>query len=215
MLECWLAERKDMFTWLLVLIFIAILGYFGLYTYNKLASASQYIRTAWDELDVLLTQRYQILGETIRKVANFTNREQALVQKLIDLRYTALLLQKKGGNRSFQENMITAEIPNICDLLKKYTELKDDKQMMNLLKELISITEHIQVAIRLYNKTAQLINSLIQTFPASLIADMWHFTSVNPIEFQDVALPNLDSSNEATSTSEEKTPKKERGKGKI
>ena len=182
-----------MFTWLLVLIFIAILGYFGLYTYNKLANATQYIRTAWGELDVLLTQRYQILGETIRKVASFTNREQSLVQKLIDLRYTALLLQKKGGNRSFQENMITAEIPSLCDLLKKYPELRNDKQMMNLLKELLSVTEHIQAAIRLYNKTAQLINSLIQTFPASLIADMWHFTRVDLIEFQDVALPTFTS----------------------
>ena len=180
-----------MFTVVLVIVFIVVLAYFGLYTYNKLASATQYIHTAWDELDVLLSQRYEILGNMIRKTASFTNREQNLVQKLIDLRYTALLLQKKGANRSFQENMITAEIPHLCELLVKYPELKDDKAFMGTLKDLIAVTNQIQAAIRLYNKTAKMINDLVETFPASLIADMWHFTSMDLVELQEVTLPDV------------------------
>ena len=197
-----------MFTLILVLAFVAVLGYFGLYTYNKLASASQYIQTAWGELDVLLSQRYQILADLIRKIANFTNREQSLVQKLIDLRYTALLLQKKGADRSFQENMITAEVPEVCSLLKKYPELKEDKAFMDSLRDLVSISNQIQAAIRLYNKTAKLINDLVQNFPASLVADMWHFTSQDLIEIQDVVLPNIDHLGEQPAATEN-TEKKE------
>lgn len=180
-----------MFTFVLVIVFIVVLAYFGLYTYNKLANATQYLHTAMDELDGLLSQRYEILGNVIRKTAGFTNREQSLVQKLIDLRYTALLLQKKGADRSFQENMITAEIPTLCELLIKYPELKDDKAFMGALKDLISVTNQIQAAIRLYNKTAKMINDLVETFPASLIADMWHFTAMDLVKIQEVALPDV------------------------
>ena len=196
-----------MFTLILVIIFIAVLGYFGLYTYNKLASASQYIHTAWNELDALLSQRYQILADLIHKLANFTNREQSLVQKLIDLRYTALLLQKKGADRSFQENMITSAIPDVCALLKKYPELKDDKAFMDSLKDLVSISNQIQVAIRLYNKTAKMINDLVQTFPASLIADMWHFTSQDLIAIQDAELPDIDHLGEVPAEKEDEQQK--------
>ncbi|MBP5160842.1 MAG: LemA family protein [Alphaproteobacteria bacterium] len=196
-----------MFTLVLVLVFVAVLGYFGLYTYNKLASASQYIQTAWGELDVLLSQRYQILADLIRKIANFTNREQSLVQKLVDLRYAALLLQKKGADRSFQENMITAAVPDVCALLKKYPELKEDKPFMDSLKDFVSISNQILASIRLYNKTAKLINDLVQTFPTSLVADMWHITSQDLIAIQDVVLPDVDHLGEQPQA--ENTEKKE------
>lgn len=181
-----------MFTSLLVIVFIVILAYFSLYTYNKLAAATQYISTAWEELDGLLSHRYAVLAALIRKINSVTNREQTLVQKLIDVRYTAMLLQKRGADRSFQENSISTSVSDLCDLLKKYPQLKEDQQMIDLLKEFIAVTDQIQHATRLYNKTAAMINNLADTFPASLIADMWHFKRVDPVSFQETLLPDLD-----------------------
>ena len=180
-----------MFTLFLVVIFVVILAYFTMYTWNKLVSATQYTKTAWEELDALFSQRYQVLAKLIRKIVSFTNREQNLAQKLIDYRYAAILIQEKGGDRSFSESKITSAIPEVCDLLKKYPELKDDKTMVDLVEELLSVTDQIQVSVRLYNKTATMINELIKTFPASIIADIWHFSSLSLISIQEAALPDI------------------------
>ena len=180
-----------MFTLLLVVIFVAILAYYTMYTWNKLASATQYTKTAWEELDALLSQRYQVLAKLIRKIVSFTNREQNLAQKLIDYRYAAVLIQEKGGDRSFSENKITSAIPDICELFKKYPELKKDKTMVSLVEELLSVTDQIQASIRLYNKTATMINELIKTFPSSIIADIWRFSPLSLIAIQETTLPDI------------------------
>ena len=193
-----------MLTLLLVIIFVGILAYYTMYTWNKLASATQYTKTAWEELDALLSQRYQILAKLIRKIVSFTNREQNLAQKLIDYRYAAVLIQEKGGDRSFSENKITSAIPEVCELFKKYPELKNDKTMVGIVEELLDVTNQIQSSIRLYNKTANMINSLVKTFPASIIADIWHFSPLSLIAIQETVLPDINTVLGKTSPEESK-----------
>jgi len=58
--------------------------------------------------------------------------------------------------------------------VEAYPELKAEKLFMSLSRSITDVEEHLQAARRVYNSNVSRINSMIVTFPTSIVAGMVH-----------------------------------------
>ena len=70
---------------------------------------------------------------------------------------------------------LDSAISRLLVVVENYPELKADTQFINLQDELAGTENRISVARQDYNNAAKEYNTKIQSFPASIIAGLFHF----------------------------------------
>jgi len=73
------------------------------------------------------------------------------------------------------ENAITAGLGRLIAVAEAYPDLKANQNFLALQEELIGTESKIAYARQFYNDQVALLNTLIQKFPANVIAGLGHF----------------------------------------
>ena len=76
------------------------------------------------------------------------------------------MAEKNKASHMMDENM-----NKINALMESYPELKSSENYLELQKSILDVEEHLQAARRLYNSNISILNQLIVTFPASMVAN--------------------------------------------
>ena len=79
-------------------------------------------------------------------------------------------------------------------IVENYPELKADTTFVNLQDELAGTENRIQTMRKDYNKAVSNYNKTIQTFPASIIANMKNFEKASYFEVEEgkASVPNVE-----------------------
>ena len=83
--------------------------------------------------------------------------------------------------------MISGALKSLFALSEAYPDLKANQNFLNLQEELTGTEGRIAYARQFYNDTVQRYNTKIQTFPAVVLAGMFHFTPREYFEVDDTA----------------------------
>lgn len=153
---------------IIALILIIILWFVG--TMNRLRSLALKVQEAESGIDVALTKRFAILMKLLETIKEETKQENEALKKTIQWQNGIPMNASIRDKEEFLSQM-DAVAKGIDDIIEQHPTLIADVLFKDLQVGVANTEEQLQAARRLYNATVGAINTIIATFPDSIVAN--------------------------------------------
>lgn len=174
----------------IVLVLIAVVAIYVIFAYNRLVQLQNLTKEGWSGIDIQLKQRANLIPNLVESVKGYMGHERGVLEKVTELRSQAML-SGSVHERAQNENMLTSALRQLFAVSENYPDLKASQNFIDLQQTLTSIENQIQMARRYYNGTVRDLNIAIQSFPSNIIANSFHFQTVEYFEIDDAAERNV------------------------
>lgn len=174
----------ETYLWLILGILV-VLGLWVVVIYNGLIKLKVRTNEAWSDIDVQLKRRYDLIPNLINTVKGYATHERELFEKVTQARANAMNAQNPQA-KAQAENMLTGALKSLFAVAENYPQLRASENFLELQRELSDTENKIQAARRFYNGNVRDLNTKIQVFPDSIIANMLRF---EPREFFEIEEP--------------------------
>jgi LemA protein len=164
---------------------VVLAALWAVLTFNRLVSLRNRVDNGWSQIDVQLRRRYDLIPNLVETVKGYATHERELFEHVAEARSQAASAQ--GVEQQAQaENIITAGLRQLMAVAENYPELKANENFLALQEELSGTESKIAYSRQFYNDQVALLNTKIEQFPSSLIANLFHF---EPRKFFDIDEP--------------------------
>ncbi len=157
---------------LLAVLVLALL--FVAWAFNRLVSIRNRVDNGWSQIDVQLKRRYDLIPNLVETVKGYAEHERELFEHVAQMRSQAM--QASDVPQQAQaENAVTAGLRQLLAVAENYPDLKANQNFLALQEELTSTESKIAYARQFYNDQVMRLNTMIQRFPANLVARRFGF----------------------------------------
>jgi LemA protein len=139
-------------------------------TYNKFVKYRNRIEEAWSTIDVALKRRANLIPNLVRVIEGYSAHENKIFEEKI-----RQLSGDSDSSRIEQESKITKSLGGLLAIAEAYPDLKASENFLDLQNSLDEIEQEIQQARNRYNGYIGRLNTLVESFPSSLIAQKFDF----------------------------------------
>lgn len=175
--------------WVLLAL-AALAGVWLILVYNRLVAARQRVREGWSGIDVQLKRRANLVPNLVRTVEGYVDHEAAVLQAVTETRARVQASESAGagaGDRQQAEGELSTALMRLFAVAEDYPELQADEGFLELQRTLAALEDQIQKARRYYNGTVRELNTLVETFPNSLVAGRFGFRQADYYEVEHAA----------------------------
>ena len=158
--------------------------------YNQLVSLRNRIENAWSQIDVQLRRRYDLIPNLVETVKGYATHEKDVFEKVVQAR-SAGINAGTVKDQGQAENMLTGALKSLFAVAEAYPELKANENFMMLQEELSGTESKIAYSRQFYNDTVMAYNTLIQVFPANIIANNFGFKESEYFPMDETARENV------------------------
>ena len=169
---------KQVTLYLLGLLLIATLSGCG---YNTMQANEEAVIAAWGNVESSYQRRNDLIPNLVEVVKGYAKHEADTLKAVTEARAKvgSMQLSKEVINdpaalTKFQQNQgeLSSALSRLMVVAEKYPDLKANQNFLDLQKQLEGTENRINVARERYNKTVQLFNTSIRTFPNSMTNSM-------------------------------------------
>jgi LemA protein len=172
-----------MSTTTVILIVIAVVALWSVYSYNCLVSLVNQAKEAWADIAVQLKRRYDLIPNLVETVKGYAAHESSAFENVTKARAAAMGASSSNPAVQAQtENMLSGALKTLFAVSEAYPDLKANQNFLQLQKELGDTEDKIQASRRFYNTTVMALNTTEQSFPSNLIASMFSFKPMDLFE---------------------------------
>jgi LemA protein len=162
---------------LVVLIVVLVLAVAGpLLVYNRLVRLRNVTRESWRDIDTELQRRYDLIPNLVNTVKGYAAHEQQTFEAVTEQRADAMRGVREPEQQGPREQALAQGVTQLLAVAERYPDLKASEQFLALQRQLSDTEDRIQVARRIYNANVRAYDTLVQTFPAMLVARWFNFT---------------------------------------
>ena len=154
---------------ILVIIAVMLVG-----MYNTLVQMRVRCDSAWSDIDVQLKRRHDLIPNLVETVKGYAAHEKGTFENIAKFRSQAMQATTPEG-KAVAENQLTGALKSLFAVAENYPELKASEQFMKLQGSLSQTEDSIQNARSYYNQVVRDLNTTIQSFPNSILANMFGF----------------------------------------
>lgn len=168
-----------------LLAFGVVLVVYTVGIYNGLVTLRENIRVAWANIDVLLKQRHDELPKLIETCKRYMQFEQETLEKVMRARSSVSEASAAGNVAAVgaAEQQLRSGMTRLFAVAESYPQLKSDENFRTLQARISALEESIADRRELYNDQVNLNNIRVKTFPDSIIASQFGFTTAHLLEF--------------------------------
>ena len=172
---------------------------FVIATFNRLVRARNHCNEAWSGIDTELKRRYDLVPNLVATVRGYAQHERDLLEQVTALRDQCARNDGTPRQQAESEQPFQRALHALIMRVENYPDLKASGNFLELQRELANTEDRIQAARRFYNGNVRENNNLVQMFPSSLVAGLFHFGLREFFEIDDevvrrapsVALPEV------------------------
>jgi LemA protein len=174
-------------TWPWIVLAVVVVVVLALvWIYNRLVSLRTRVDNGWSQIDVQLRRRADLIPNLVETVKGYAAHERELFEHVAEAR--ARSIEASGVPQQAEaENQVTAGLRQLLAVVESYPELKANQNFLALQEELIGTESKIAYARQFYNDQVMRLNTLIQSFPSSLVASAFGFEERPFFEIDDPA----------------------------
>jgi LemA protein len=173
-------------TYLIVIIAVlVVLALWIVMIYNGLIKLKVRTNEAWSDIDVQLKRRYDLIPNLINTVKGYATHEKELFENVTKARANAMNAQNPE-EKAGAENMLSGALKSLFAVSENYPDLKANENFLELQRELSDTENKIQASRRFYNGNVRDLNTKIQVFPDSIVANMLKIGKREFFEIEDV-----------------------------
>lgn len=158
---------------IIIIVIIAIVVLFTIVNYNSLIKYRNWVKESWEQIDVQLERRHDLIPNLVNIVKGFAKHEQETLEKVIQARSN--LVSGTPQERIDADNDIQNALSSIFALSESYPDLKANQNFLSLQEELKTTENKIAYSRQLYNKTVAEYNIKRESFPTNIIASIFNF----------------------------------------
>ncbi|HFK5560722.1 TPA: LemA family protein [Elizabethkingia anophelis] len=171
---------------IVVIALVVIVLLYGVSVYNKLVKFRNLVQEAWSSIDVMLKKRYDLIPNLVETVKGYATHERETLDSVTQARTMA----KNAGSvqeKEVAEKNLNQAMMNLFAVAEQYPDLKANTNFQQLQNELSSLESDIEKSRRYYNGTVRENNTLVESFPSNIIANMYKFEKAPFFELQNTA----------------------------
>jgi len=177
----------------LIVAFILIALWFFA-TYNRLIVMEQEVENAWSNIDVVLQERYDSLGNMARAAEDFAKGvEKDLFEQFAKARMAAATASQSGNvaDVNAAEGMMANILPKISLVVEDHPDLTASPLYANIQEEIDEQNERIADRRELYNAKVRNWNVIIRQIPSNFVAMVMGAESKDYFEATNTENPEL------------------------
>jgi LemA protein len=145
-------------------------------TYNRFVHLRNLTRESWRDIDTELQRRYDLIPNLVETVKGYAVHEQQTFEAVTAQRADAMASSREPDEQATREQALGRGVAQLMAVAERYPELRASEQFLSLQQQLADTEDRIQVARRIYNANVRAYDTLVDTFPALVIARMFGFT---------------------------------------
>jgi len=158
----------------IVLGIVAVVLLAAVWIYNRLVTLRTRVDNGWSQIDVQLRRRADLIPNLVETVKGSAAHERELFERITEAR--ARSLGATGvADQADAENQVSTGLRQLLAVVENYPDLKANQNFLALQEELIGTESKIAYARQFYNDQVMRSNTLIQSFPSSIIARAFGF----------------------------------------
>jgi LemA protein len=142
--------------------------------YNRMVARRQAVDNSWAQIETALQRRHDLIPNLVEAVKGYAQHERDTFEQVTKARTGALAAQAPPSQAAAEDGL-TAALGRLMVVAEQYPELRATENFQKLQQSLSETEDQIAITRRVYNDTVQTYNTLIQQFPAVLIAGAFHF----------------------------------------
>jgi LemA protein len=172
---------------IVVVVVLAILVFGIVGIYNGLVRLRNGYKNAFQQIDVQLTRRHDLIPNLVETVKAYMAHERGTLEAVIQARNSAITAKTAAtanpgdpaamGQLASSEGQLSSALGRLFALTESYPDLKASSNMMQLSEELTSTENRIAFARQAYNDSVMTYNNRREVFPAVVFAGMFGFTA--------------------------------------
>jgi len=178
----------------LIVIGVLVLAVlYGVSIYNRLVKLRNLVQEAWSSIDVMLKKRHDLIPNLVETVKGYATHERETLENVTRARNLAVGADSVEGKEIAEKNLNQAMM-NLFAVAEQYPDLKANANFQQLQAELSSIENDIEKSRRYYNGTVRESNTLVESFPSNIVANMYKFEKSKFFELDNIAereVPNV------------------------
>ncbi len=171
--------------WIGVGLVVLVLLYV-IFTYNRLVRLRVRSENAWSQIDVQLRRRYDLIPNLIETVSAYATHEREVFENVAMARSGAEAASGVAAQAE-AENRVTRSLRQLIAVAENYPELKANQNFLALQEELVGTESKIAFARQFYNDQVAALNTLIDSFPSTLVARVGRFEHREFFEIEEPA----------------------------
>ncbi len=160
----------------IVIVAVAVLAIaaFVWLTYNRMVAKRQAAESSWAQIDVALRRRHDLIPVLVESVKGYAAHERATFENVSEARSEAIAAE--GPRRqAAAEGTLGRAADRVLVVAEAYPELEASANFARLQADLREAEDQIAITRRVYNDTVETYNTLIQVFPAVIVARVFGF----------------------------------------
>lgn len=171
--------------WVLLGIAVLILLW-AIGVYNMLIRGRTRVEEGLSDIEVQLNRRYDLIPNLVNTVKGYAKHEEGVFTEVTAAR-TAAMSAATPHDHAVAENQLSQTLKTLFSVAEAYPDLKASTNFAHLQSELVDAEDKIQAARRFYNSLVRRFNTVVQTFPTNLAANMLGFKKFDFYDAPEVA----------------------------
>lgn len=169
---------------IIVGVLVVVIALWYISTMNHLRQLELKVDEALSGIDVALTKRFDMLTKMLETTKGYAKHESETLEKVVKWRSG---IPQDATIQDKQEflSQLDKVASGINVVVEKYPDLKANTVFLELQSAVANTEEHLQAARRLYNANVTSINTIIVTFPQSIVANAIHMAKKEYFEAEE------------------------------
>ncbi|MFA6190330.1 MAG: LemA family protein [Candidatus Staskawiczbacteria bacterium] len=131
-------------------------------------------KEALSDIDVQTKRRYDLIPNLVETVKGYATHERELFEKVTQARASAMSASGLA-NKANAENMLSDTLKSLFAVSENYPDLKASANFLELQREISDTEDKIQASRRFYNGNVRDLNIKVESFPDSIVANIFGF----------------------------------------
>src|SRR3989338_8234128 len=155
-------------------IVVLILGWL-LMTYNSLISLRNRVKEAWSQIDVQLKRRSSLIPNLMESVKGYVKHEKEVLENVTKAR-SAMMSAGNPHEKAAANDQLTGALKSLFAVAEAYPNLRASENFKQLQDELSDTETKVAASGQFYNTNVLDLNNSMETFPSSIVGNMFKFT---------------------------------------
>jgi len=138
----------------------------------------------WQLIEIALAKRYDLMPNLIETVRKYTDKQGAMLERLINVRHKAIEYKDLNATKIELEYDLTRVINKIIDLGRTFKDLSLDTNFLELRKEIDDLEKNLEEKSSQYNEMVRSYNRARKSVFTRLWAKIFKHYPLNIFEIE-------------------------------
>ena len=175
----------------IILAILVLLVVYVIVLYNNIITRKNETNNAFGSIDAMLKKRYDLIPNLVETVKQYMIHEAGVLTDVTNLRSKLSETQLSSEDKIGLHNDISKRLNSIMVSVENYPDLKASQNFLKLQASWNEAEEQISAARRYYNTAVTDYNNSIETFPSSVLTNIFKFQPMHVFEIQELERQNI------------------------